>query len=1373
MPKINELEIARRAVLEGTLPAATLEACLADKRRARADGLDLTLKELIQAKGYFAAGAWEALEKRAATAETKGDGPPPDPAPPPQKRTDPERRAASESGPLVLSAELLGDYRIIKELGRGAMGVVYEAIQGTLGRRVALKVLPAGAAMSGISRERFLREARAAASLAHPGIVPIYDQGEERGVPYFAMELVRGRTLKAVLADEGPLEPTRAARLAAQAARALEYAHERGVIHRDVKPDNLFLVEEDEDERGERVLLGDFGLATRLDDAALTREGTVVGTPLYMSPEQAKGERDKIDRRVDVYSLGATLYELVSGEPPFDGSADTQVLLTRIRDEDAVSLRRRVKKKKRASLGAATGGEHQSLKIPDVAPSLDAVVARCLEKDPERRYATAGALADDLERFLRGEPVLAKPPSAVERADRYVRRRARPIALLSALLVFLILALLLGAPIQRHVRANALVLKALDVERAGSRAEARGLLEQALVLVPNLAAARAHLAAMQMADGDLVLARAALDAAILDEPENPEARILRGELSRRQGELARALDDFDVATRVAAAHDPRASYGRGAVLAGLGRWGEAAAELAHGLDVVRDARGRPSDDRGFLDALVLSGEARFRTADLVGAQQDLEEAIRLDPFRAAPHVLLGKVMIAAGKDAPADAAFEAALRRSPDDPEALELRAGARRRLGRAAEALYDLAAAGQDRPRVRLLRGLVSGETLELPDQRVDFDYARSQADLAAALGLEGAEPTKGSLLEPADRARALVALAWIELASPTAPGASTAGAAAARVVKALERADAAVAITPDDPAIRLTRGLIFLRSSQPGRARADLEVVLASPSAAGLAYAATCGLAKLASMEGKGLEALELATKAVDLDPTRPAAHALRARLELERGDTARAREDRAASGGEAGAEARPEKGRSRPPIFDVADPFEAAERAASRGFEAFEIAQKDRNFAPFMQRATAWLRRSLVLDPDRPLVAGKLAFALYLAGPPRDAWNAYGQAFALDPLLMETQLMRGVIERDFKLPGSSKAGIATLTHALEVALRPAPDGDPALALRARFELARAYVEIGDDDKALENLDVLCALTPARHAALSLRARLLSRRKAPAALEARRSAELALSRKPEPADVARAALYLRAGEMRLGDKDPGTAVLFCTRAIEADPSNAHAWRRRGDAEFKGAPLDFPQAFLDLTTAIQLDPTLTVSFHKDVEQHLYRYRRFMEELNDPVFAVVESAPDLAAAHFLGGFWNMFKNENAAGSEAEFDEAIGLAPGWFVPYTYRAVVRMRQKNFDGAAADLAHAKELFAPDGAIPFYEGVLALLRGDKERCYELLETASGMGFRYPPIFKNMPELQPLQGEPRFDRLIDELGPDDQPWLHNPPKKR
>jgi serine/threonine protein kinase/Tfp pilus assembly protein PilF len=1362
MPKLPELEVAKRAVQEGTLPQEVLEACLAEKRRARADGLDLTLRELLQEKGFLSAQAWADLEKRASTTDTRSDRSRPGNTP---ARSMPRSTAGGEadlgsSSRLVPSAEFLGEYRILKQIGRGAMGVVYEAIQGTLGRRVALKVLPAGAAMSPVARERFQREARAAASLTHPNIVPIYDQGEERGVPFFAMELVSGRTLKDVLLGEGPLDPSRAARLGAQAARALDYAHERGVIHRDVKPDNLFLEAPQsktgkiapQDLMGERVLLADFGLATRLDDASLTREGTAVGTPLYMAPEQARGERDRIDRRCDVYGLGATLYELLSGTPPFSGSPDTQTLLARIRDEEAAPLRMRIEKQRKAGIP----------KPPAEVPiALDAVVMRALEKMPERRYWTAGDMADDLERFLKGEPVAARPPGTLERAVRFARKQARLLAGVGALAVFALVAVVLGQPVQQRWRAGDLYVKAISAEQAGRRGEARALLEEALGLTPHLADARAKLATILVAEQDVRRARDEVERAIEDDPRCLEARLLRGDLLRRSGELDRAAEDFDAAAKEAE-HDARPAYGRGAVLAARGRWAEAAKELGRGLDLAREARGRPGEVPAYREALRLCGEARFRSGDVAGAQPDLEESIRLEPDAFEPRVLLGRALVALGKDRLAEEAFSDALRRKPDDPEALELRAGSMRRLGRAIDALEALkGAANATRPRSRLVRGLIYSESVELPGTIPDFDYDRARGELEAAL------ETGKTELEPAERVRALVALAWIDLGSGEGAGVVSSSVHPAKLGRAVERLDAALEVAPDDASVRLTRGLLLVRSTRPERARPDLEAALAHKE---LAYSATVGLAHLAVAQGKAAEGLALLARAADLDAGRPTAHALRARLLYERGDLPGARGERALAALRLGAESGPaaSEPRARPPLDDVADPLEAAERAASRGKEAFDSTYRDvkGNFGVQAMHAAAWFRRALLLDPDRSTLASRLGDILYLLGLPTQAHSAYDEAGRLDPLLLESELGRAILERDFSnVDGGARIAADTLIRVVERASQPAPDGDPLLATRARYELARALEQAGDAEHALAQIELCCKEAPTRYTFFALRARLMARLHREGAREASRVAAQLLRMPGDPAGRSRSTLFCRAGAFREGQNDVKSAVHFFTRAIEADSSNADAWRLRGERLFRWQPFEFPAAFLDVATAAELDATMGITFHKEFENNVWRYQRVADEFADRVEETITLQPDHEGVQFLAGFW-ILVHEGAKNAQSHFDLAVELAPEWSLPYLYRAQTKLETGDLDGAAADLQAAHARFANDPYEVFLASGLALRRGDRDGAWTKLEEAVHKGFKWPDTLRHSPVLAPLQGTEAFDRLVQGLGAVEDEWL-------
>ena len=343
-------------------------------------------------------------------------------------------RPAPGSEPLQpLSA--LGDYRIIRELGRGGMGVVNEAEQLSIGRKVALKVLPFAAVLDPKSLSRFKHEAQAAGALKHPHIVGVHAVGCERGVHYYAMELVEGKSLAQVIAaqqkPEAPAEPipeastnpvaalsTKAssgtpeyfrsvARLGVQAADALDHAHERGIIHRDVKPSNLLI-----DGSG-NLWVTDFGLAQIESDATrLTMSGDLLGTLRYMSPEQAKGDRRRLDHRTDIYSLGITLYELLTGRPAFEGG-NRGKLIHEIIENHPLAARKL---------------------NPAIPRDLETIVLKAIRKKSSERYNTAAEMAADLNRFLDHRAVLARRPSLANRLLRWCQRN-RGVAILSACLI--------------------------------------------------------------------------------------------------------------------------------------------------------------------------------------------------------------------------------------------------------------------------------------------------------------------------------------------------------------------------------------------------------------------------------------------------------------------------------------------------------------------------------------------------------------------------------------------------------------------------------------------------------------------------------------------------------------------------------------------------------------------------------------------------------------------------------------------------------------------------------------------------------------------------------------------------------------------------
>jgi len=386
----------------------------------------------------------------------------------------------------AIGPRILGDFRLIREIGRGGMGIVYEAEQVSLKRRVALKVLPFAATFDSRQKQRFQVEARAAACLHHTHIVPVHAVGSDRGVPYYAMEFIDGCSLAEVLAelrmsrgppgsrkDHGgagsnlptveyapqpsptqkspppaglhPLATPRLgfrplsdstphnrdyiqamARLGIQAAEALDHAHQRGVLHRDIKPANLLV-----DDRGE-LWITDFGLAQMQGNASVSQSGSIVGTLRYMSPEQALGQRVLLDGRTDIYSLGVTLYELLTLQPALDGT-DRSELLRKIAHDEPAPLR----------------------KLNPTAPAdLETIVHKAMAKEPQDRYSTAQELADDLRRFLESRPIAARRPTLVERGVKWCKRHKPVVAAAAVLLLLATAGLAVSAALLK--RANTL-----------------------------------------------------------------------------------------------------------------------------------------------------------------------------------------------------------------------------------------------------------------------------------------------------------------------------------------------------------------------------------------------------------------------------------------------------------------------------------------------------------------------------------------------------------------------------------------------------------------------------------------------------------------------------------------------------------------------------------------------------------------------------------------------------------------------------------------------------------------------------------------------------------------------------------------------------
>jgi serine/threonine protein kinase/Flp pilus assembly protein TadD len=584
----------------------------------------------------------------------------------------------------------LGDFRLLREIGRGGMGVVYESEQISLGRRVALKVLPFASTLDAKQLQRFKNEAQAAAHLHHTNIVPVHATGCERGVHYYAMQFIEGQTLASVIADlraqseqerratehapealsgpanavltalwipkdgVSPAKPdswtsapggdvpplsgaesatttkagittqhsTRSpayfrtvAKLGVQAAEALEHAHEMGVVHRDIKPANLLV-----DGRG-HLWVTDFGLAHCQSQAGLTMSGDLVGTLRYMSPEQALAKRVIVDHRTDIYSLGVSLYELLTLEPAFNGR-DRQELLRQIAFEEPKSPRRL---------------------NPAIPAELETITLKALEKNPTERYSAAQDLADDLARFLKDEPIQAKPPSLAQRARRWSRRHLTLVWSVAVGLLMAIVVLsgsfgwILRDRDARLAQAVAALEEATRLEQQAKWVEAEAAVGRAEALLKTCDGTKNQWKTVQELRADLAMARKLEDARLegASAAEKFSFFGMEGSWKQSAARLGEAFRDYGIDVEVL-----DATYAAERINARPIR-----VELAAALDHWAEARwwDKKTEGKDWKDLLALARAADpdpwrelVRQAWQRGDRQALEEIARADQLPSQP-----------------------------------------------------------------------------------------------------------------------------------------------------------------------------------------------------------------------------------------------------------------------------------------------------------------------------------------------------------------------------------------------------------------------------------------------------------------------------------------------------------------------------------------------------------------------------------------------------------------------------------------------------------------------------------------------------------------------------------------------------------------
>lgn len=574
------------------------------------------------------------------------------------------RRDFYTFAPETLAQEL-PEFTIHREVGKGSMGIVYEATARATGKRVALKVLPPSLQLTERALARFLREGRIMASIHHPDIVGCFDQGTRGRLHWFAMDYVDGVTLQERL-QIGPLPVRIACAICAQVARALQFAHDNGIVHRDIKPGNLMLRRDDGAPDGAnggnapRVAITDFGLARETGTGSMTESGAIVGTPMYMAPELVLGGSAQASTLGDVYSLGATLYALVTGVPPFDGPT-AQSVLKAVLEHDPRPPRRLRR---------------------DLPLAVEAIVLKAMERDPERRYGSAQEFAEDLERFLRGERVLARRPGPVGQLVRYCARRPLP-----TILAALVFVLLCGAFALMRDRNQRELLQSLT--------EAESWLAQASTTRdeqdrPRSAESREEL---------LLAAIGAASEVIRRDPSFALAWFVRAKAHHRLRQFTEAIYDLDEAERLL---------------------GEPTSELLHfRIDTLQKLRDRRSSQR---------------------LQQDLARLLSIDPSphtRAlvAEHLLELAAQAEGSEQREALATARDVLQQvGDDDPRAAVTRARILETEGLGTAAATAMRAARERHPRDLYVRL----QAAALFDRLGLYEEGKRERDVARLLGPE-----------------------------------------------------------------------------------------------------------------------------------------------------------------------------------------------------------------------------------------------------------------------------------------------------------------------------------------------------------------------------------------------------------------------------------------------------------------------------------------------------------------------------------------------------------------------------------------------------------------------------------------------------------
>ncbi len=1191
--------------------------------------------------------------------------------------------------PVSSVPDVIGRYHILSELGRGGMGVVYRCFDPALERQIAVKMIVDAAGL-GIEQEdvdRFVREARVAAKLAHPNIVKVYEVGLHAGRPFLVMDMIEGESFEALL-DRETVPHARLAEIVRDIALALQHAHGEGVLHRDVKPQNILIG------RDGIPYLTDFGLARDVGSwKKLTMTGDVLGTPSYMSPEQAAGRNDEVGPRTDLWALGAVLYRALVGRPPHDGATAMVVIQKAVAEEPEPPRRL----------------------DPTISADLETIVLRSLEKEPRLRYRSTAELAAELQRFIEGEPILARPIGAIERLLRWARRNRVATGAFAALgLAVVAIAVVAAVAASRENRLRAERDAAAELARDRILVDARDAAGAALSAFED--ARRQATDRPEAGDGLLALGLEALEATgrrLTLEPADETARRARFRAAMALGEVARDDEQWGVAAgafekasslgvddRLARAADAELGAARSfareqrrtivrtlleeTVSGAIGRrpggyedalftlvglaGADTAAALGESLDAVSaDAResaaelylraSRPTDDEARSGVTEIPGladaVARWRALDPVGALDPADEA----------------ALAAAGERL----AMRDVRMRPPGSLDARDLD-------GRAVVAAHQARAVG--RSRLLLARlccealGRIGGPSSVEPIGRylaAEVDPLRAVVPAEALCRLGGPRAERILLVARArfgpegafwTRVRRCLALTGVasELRVDSAEGYLERG------TLRLEKGELQGAVADLTSAVKrdpglakawADRGRARLRLRERPAAIADLERAVSLDPGDARAWRDLGHVRLLERLVDGAIADLD---RAIELDPALATAWAIRASARIERDDRVRAVEDASRAIGLA-------------PNLAIGWRTRARARFADG---ELELAVGDAN-------------RAVELDPGDAEGLNIRATVRAALGDFEGAYRDVDRAVDLAPDSASVWNGRGLVHAR---AGDLRLAITDFRRSLELD----PSNAPVI-----HNLGNALRLLGQMDAALVEANRAVAVDPKYTGAYTLRGmiRRAQRRFDEAIADATRAIEL------DPGD---AQSWSNRGNARREKGDLAGAVEDYGAAIERAPDLSVAWNNRGNAFAELGRLD--EAIADFTRAVELDAD---------NVQAWRNRALARKRSGSVAGALEdlSAAIEVDARYVPAFLTRASIHAEQGrledAVADYDRAVAISPRSGHAVVERGRLLIRLGRLDEGIADLERGLELVPASN--PAHAQIRAQLDGARRR--------------------------------------------------------